>query len=954
MKKAFLLTLILQFSFLVSTNAQENIIQISGKISDKDSKEPLIGVSILVKGTVSGTTTNTLGEFSLRTKNKFPFTLQFRSVGYQTSEIQVIRLTDKLNIELVSQSILGQEVVVTASRIEESILKSPVSIEKLDIRAIRDAAAPSFYDALANLKGVQLTTSSLTFKVPNTRGFNIPNNFRFVQLVDGVDMQAATLGVPLGNAIGPTELDIESVEITPGVASALYGMSAINGLANLQTKSPFRYQGLSVYQKVGVNHVDEIDHKPAVLTETAIRFAKAFKDKFAFKINVSFLKGTDWLSSTYTDQNAQNVSSANPAFSELSGLINPAYDGWNNYGDESNNRVAIAIPYQGKTQTFNVSRTGYTENQLRETGVRNAKIDASIHYRLTEKIELTYGYRWGLMDGLFQRGNKIQLNGTTVQNHKIELKASNFLVRAYALLENTGDSYNIKPLADNLDLNNSTNTQWSAKFSNALTTALDGGSSLADAFKTARTFADLGRVLPGTQAFTDLKNEIIGTNNWDIGSVIVGAPASGGAALWQKSRTYHADFQYDFANKIKWADVLVGADYRVYEVIPDGNNFVDLSRAIDKRTSADLKGAFGNNLYYRKYGAFVQGSKLLLSDKLKVAVSARIDNNPEFKPKFNPRVALVYTLADKHNFRASYQNGFRFPALFEALSYVNNGNVRRVGGLARINEGLGYLENSYTLASLNTFNAVVNMDVANGVTRNDAALKNRTLLFKTDLALTAPEHINSFEIGYKSVLFNNKISIDWDAYYNIYSGFLGQVEVAVPSSGTVGTDAAILDMLMANRAKQTRYRVYTNAKNDNISYGSSLGITYNFYEKYVLSGNTTYNALKINELADIFVTGFNTPKWATNLSLSNREIIKNVGFNVAWKWQTAFQWESPLANGNVPAYHNIDAQVSLAIPSVKTRLKVGGSNIFNNRYIQYAAGPTIGGLYYVALTVEGI
>lgn len=72
--------------------------------------------------------------------------------------------------------------------------------------------------------------------MPNTRGFNIPNNFRFVQLVDGVDIQAATLGVSLGNSIGPTELDVENVEITPGAASALYGMNAINGMANIATK----------------------------------------------------------------------------------------------------------------------------------------------------------------------------------------------------------------------------------------------------------------------------------------------------------------------------------------------------------------------------------------------------------------------------------------------------------------------------------------------------------------------------------------------------------------------------------------------------------------------------------------------------------------------------------------------------------------------------------------------
>ena len=107
-------------------------------------------------------------------------------------------IASNVSIALVTQTILGKEVVVTASRVPESILKSPVAIEKLDIRAIRESPAPSFYDALENVKGVQMTTSSFTFKVPNTRGFNIPNNFRFMQLVDGVDMQAATLGVPLG------------------------------------------------------------------------------------------------------------------------------------------------------------------------------------------------------------------------------------------------------------------------------------------------------------------------------------------------------------------------------------------------------------------------------------------------------------------------------------------------------------------------------------------------------------------------------------------------------------------------------------------------------------------------------------------------------------------------------------------------------------------------------------
>ena len=397
---------------------------------------------------------------------------------------------------------------------------------------------------------------------------------------------------------------------------------------------------------------------------------------------------------------------------------------------------------------------------------------------------------------------------------------------------------------------------------------------------------------------------------------------------------------------------MVGADYRLFEVLPDGNTFVDFSRPVAERTKVDKDGSFGKNQYYRKYGAFGQITKLFFDDKLKLSASGRLDHNPEFSPKFNPRLAAVYTAAQKHNFRASYQNGYRFPALFEALSFLNNASVRRVGGLERVNQGIGFLENSYTLTSLDKFTAAVTADVRTGMTTNNAALKNRNLLQVANLPVMRPESINSFEVGYKSVLVENKLILDFDAYYNLYEGFLGQVEVSVPTSGLVNSDAAVLDMTA--RSKQNRYRVYSNAKNIYNSYGSSLGITYSFYKKFSLSGNANYNKLSQNVAPDVFLTGFNTPQWVTNLSFSNREVIKNVGFNIVWRWQDEVYWESTLANGKVEAYSTFDAQVNVRFPKLKTTVKVGGSNVFNHRYVQFAAGPTIGGLYYTTLTVDGL
>jgi len=979
-RKSYAVFIPLQFLLLnISFSQTGSLIEISGKVTDQEKNLPLSDVSVQIKGTVTGTTTNSTGGFVLRTKTQLPFTLVFSSIGFKQQELEVKTLGSNFQVALSTQTVLGSEVVVTASRVAESILKSPVAIEKLDVRTIRETPAPSFYDALENVKGVQMTTSSLTFKVPNTRGFNIPNNFRFMQLVDGVDMQAATLGVPLGNAIGPTELDIQSVEITPGAASALYGMNAINGMANLITKNPFTSQGLSVYQKTGINHVDGTDHDPAILTETAVRYAKAFKNKFAFKVNFDYMQGTDWISNTRLDQNTNNLKSANPAYPSLNGENNVAFDGWNKYGDDAlagSNVVSIGgLNIDGQpNKSLRVARTGYWENDLVDPKVKNMKFDAAVHYRFKEKTELSYAYRVGTMDGVFQRGNKIKLDGVTVQNHSLQLKGNNFTILTYVSIENTGNSYNVKPLADNLDLytggatDTKTPTSWGTKFKNALNAygAANGGltsANLAAATQYARQQADLSRAVPGTPYFDSLENVIRHINNWDIkSSSIPDAPETGGAALIQKSRLYHTEAQWDLSSKVKIFDLLIGADARIYEIIPDGNNFVDFSRPIDERNKPLKDGSFGDNVEYKKFGAFAQVTKTFFDEKLKLFGSMRFDYNPEFDPKFTPRLAAVYTLKDKHNFRFTYQQGYRFPALFEALSYVNNGRVKRVGSLPYINEGLGYLENSYTQTSVVSYNAVVS---AAG-NSDSAGLANRNLLQVANLPDARPEKINSFEIGYRSVLLKNKLVIDFDAYSNQYDGFLGQVQVFVPHGETVGSDAAVLAMLDRNRDAnagtattaasqgQDRYRVYTNAKNTYNNFGSALGVTYNFYKKFTVSGNVSFNKMKSNSTNDIFVTGFNTPEWSTNLSFGNREVVKNVGFNVVWRWQDSFLWESPLVTGGIAAFNTIDAQVSFHFPKLKSYLKLGGADILNHRYLQYAGGPTIGALYYAAITVDGL
>ena len=300
-----------------------------------------------------------------------------------------------------------QDLVISASRIREDINKSPVSIEKVSQSAIQQSAAPSFFDGLEHTRGVQMITPSMGFRVINTRGFTNTTNVRFVQLVNGMDNQAPHLGTPVANSLGPNDLDIEHVEIIPGVASALYGMNAINGLANFLTKDPFVYTGFSIQQKVGVNRAgSSFGAKP--YTETSFRWAKVIGSKFAFKINGTYLQGTDWVANDETDLNPNANQSTG-----LTGADNPALDPVNSYGNESSNRRTLSLG--GKN--YVVARTGYYEREVVDYSLRNIKTDATLSYAFQPDVTLTYTYRFADLDNVYQRSNRFRLDNYRLQQH---------------------------------------------------------------------------------------------------------------------------------------------------------------------------------------------------------------------------------------------------------------------------------------------------------------------------------------------------------------------------------------------------------------------------------------------------------------------------------------------------------------------------------------------------------
>jgi iron complex outermembrane recepter protein len=123
----------------------------------------------------------------------------------------------------------------------------------------------------------------------------------------------------------------------------------------------------------------------------------------------------------------------------------------------------------------------------------------------------------------------------------------------------------------------------------------------------------------------------------------------------------------------------------------------------------------------------------------------------------------------------------------------------------------------------------------------------------------------------------------------------------------------------------------------------------------MIGGNYNWNVLQKAPDPSQFLSEFNTPEHKFNMSFGNRRVTDNLGFNFNYRWQTKFLWQSSFtlpANGYVPSYGTLDAQVTYKISSMKSMLKLGGSNILNQRYIQSLGGPTIGAIYYISITFD--
>jgi iron complex outermembrane recepter protein len=921
------------FALLISGSGYAQV-EIKGKIKDSKSQTPLAGVNIKLTHKLVGTVSNPKGEFYFKTAESPPFEIEISMVGYATQTIKINSNISTLSIDMVEQIYFGEEIIISGSRVPENILRSSVSVEKLDIREINAVGAPNFYDALANIKGIDMNTHSLLFKFPNSRGFNGETNYRFNQLIDGIDNAPPGLSFAAGNINGLSQLDVESVELIMGASSALYGPGGMNGTMLITSKNPFEYPGLSASIQTGVMNIGSDISGATPMLDANLRYAKSFNNKFAFKVVASYIKAQDWGAADYRNRLDMNDTNLDP-------YTNPGYDGVNIYGDDVivpvnlkdfgpqiAEGVADAQGLAPGTPAYDaevarviglvpdqlVTRTGYKEVDLNNYNTYNLRSRLSLNYRINSDLELELQGGYTVGTSIYTAQTRYSLNNFEAYNGKLELRSPDFFIRGWASKENAGKTYDVGGTALKFNETWKNSTDWYSDFVSSFVGAYiyPGGSILENAYLLARVAADNRTQSGGVQNPSFPARPLPGTPKFDVAwQELISKPINeGGGLVIDRSAMYHVEGMYDFSRFFKKTRIQLGISNRIYSFNTDGTVFFDNP---------------GKPISQNQFGAFGQLTQPFIKERLLVTISGRYDKNSSFKGQFTPRMSLVYSLDKEklHNIRASTQTAFRFPSTPDqwvdlSLGQIMDFNFRVIGGNKEVQDAYNFSTQPVFAISGNPFV---------GVPENEPF----------QVPVFRPETVTALEIGYKGLYFNKLLFLDTYFFHNTYDSFHAK-QALVQNPGT---------------PNETRYITTISAKDPVVTYGWAVGADMMMPGGFLLKGNLVNNSIDLGENgASGFQSRFNTPPYKINISVVNYHILQNLGFSISWRWQDSYNWESDFGKTTIPSYNTIDAQVSMKLPQWSSVVKVGGSNLLNQYYATGLGNSSIGGLYYISVTFD--
>jgi outer membrane receptor protein involved in Fe transport len=936
--------------FVLGSLAASGQTVLRGRVLDGSTGEPVFSANVIVKGTTRGVTTDFDGLFRLEVAS-LPVTLSVSFVGYTPVELEVTSASQKLEIRLAADQILIDAAEVVGERISEKQKQAPLTVESMDIIAIKEAPTGSFYEGLGALKGVDVTSASLGFKIINTRGFNSTSPVRSLQLIDGVDNQSPGLNFSLGNFLGAPELDVKSVDIVAGASSAYYGPGAFNGVIAMETKSPFQFPGVAVSGRFGERN----------LREVSMRYADYFtnatgKPTLGFKVNVFRFEADDWEATNYAAVDGSFSSATNPG----------GYDAVNVYGDEYQRVMDYSGDFSDNARGLGtLHRTGYREVDLVDYDTKNLKVSTALHWRLQpdrtyESPELVYGFSSGFGTTVYQGDNRFSLRDIEFYQHKVELRQpGKWFVRGYRTSEDAGRSYD--PYATALRLQDRarpTNdwarvyyTDWvdsimpsiDATWPDMVQVGVDpefgfpifdypegsvdawyaaNGDSLQQWHNTVESWTNagyagmadiadtpLGHFAPGTPEFEQAFNDLTSRKNNE---------GEGGTRFFDQSSLVHVQGEYTFT-PAGFEELRVGGNFRRYTPNSDGTIFSDTA---------------GRIITNREMGFYTGLKRRFAEDRVIATATLRADKNQNFDWVFSPAASFVYSPRPQDFIRVSFSSALRNPTLADQYLYLDVGPATLVGNL----EGRDSL---VTIASF--------IDYRNSISAASGSIGgDLTVLDYFNIAPIRPERSQSVEVGYRTTLWN-QVYVDGSWYFSRYRDFIGY---------NIGLDIKFENPAFPNSITGVdAFRYAANSLTTVLTQGASIGVNWFVNDVLTVNGNYSYNQLLVTDEDDPIIPAFNTPKHKYNLGFGLRELdfVKGSlwGCNLNYKWIQGFVFEgSPQFTGFVPTYDLLDAQVNVTVPAWNTTFKVGGSNLLENIHIETYGGPFVGRLVYGSVVLD--
>ena len=300
MRKSILLFVLFTLTSIPLLLFAQGGYQVTGHIISVEDNQPMIGVSVLEKGTTNGVITDMNGNYSI-TVTKSPAILQFSYIGMKTMEKQVSAAT-RIDLKMESDAQMVEEVVVVAyGTLKKGTIAGAVSTVKAE--KMENVPAAGFDQSLqGQTPGLTVISNSgepskaAVFQLRGTNSINSGTSPLFI--LDGVPISSADF-----NTISPG--DIESISVLKDASStSIYGARAANGVVVITSKRGLAIDKAKVTMRAqwGFSQLASDDNWVVMNTPERIQFEKEIGLDTGKDYNLLSRTDVNWLDEVFNDR----------------------------------------------------------------------------------------------------------------------------------------------------------------------------------------------------------------------------------------------------------------------------------------------------------------------------------------------------------------------------------------------------------------------------------------------------------------------------------------------------------------------------------------------------------------------------------------------------------------------------------------------------------------------------